>query len=387
MSDSVTASIGARRHVTRLDLAVLFAAPLLAILMALIGPGIDPNPHALPIEEARYLGMAGWDPGVPLPAPNFPSQYRVLSPTIARLLPGAPPAGFAVLTVACLTAYLLLLKRIGERLGLTERDAFLGCLLALSLFYPTVYYLRTPFMTDPLFFVLWSIGILLVLARRPVWLAVVLTIGVFNKETIVFLTGAAVVLWFSRRAWVTSLATAILPAMPAVALYLGLKSVYASSSSTTSITPAFVANWLAGVVMTPGFFHVLASGILLSGGVLWLYVALGLRSQPEQMRRYVLGGALSVFPLLLLASDSGRQFGKLSPFWIPAIVAIWGRWLPGPAFPLAVACAIVSNVVLAIAAPVSMPVAGEIAAYGLGVVVALLPLAMRMRVRLTEAVS
>jgi hypothetical protein len=337
----------------------------------------------------QYAALAGLAPAEAGHPVHLPFSARVLVPAVVRALPVEPEQGFRWLAVAALTVFLFAVRPLAVFPGKEEGAGWAAVAVAASLWFPTLYAARHPFLVDGVFLMAWTLALLAVVRGRVAWAAAALCAAVLTREAAFFLVPAAAVLWWGEKPWKRTARDLAVLALPALVLYLVVLGAVGGSgfesghelgaaegaAALRGMAGDFVAG-LGGALRSSALLsepRALATGFLLAGGLAVLAVAVGWRRLPPQARRRAVAGFVAVVPMLLLASDAGRMLGAAVPFWIPVALVAWGS-LPQRAAPMAPALAAVSNLLLAAVVLTAGPAPAEAALAGLAVLLGLAPL-------------
>ncbi len=280
--------------------------------------GFSPTPVRVTSDAGKYLKMAGWeDPTFPVQV-YPPFRYRIMVPFLVKILPVHPVTGFQIFTVVSLSLVFACFFIFLFSLGLPERWCCYGCILLMVFYYPTIYSLTNPYLVDPLFFLFWVLGLLLI-CRKKMWeLSFVLILGILTKEAVLFLFPAAFFFWFDRTRWFKSTLKAVLPFVGGVVIYLFLKLL--SNDPVGANTGLSVLRALSRIPFSPSFLRNIMSGLLLSGFFLFIQIVPGWKMLPADYKKMTVGAFVSVFPLLFIAGDSGRELGLFAFWGIPAVL-------------------------------------------------------------------
>lgn len=330
----------------------------LVFLNVLIGPGIKVDPDKLMHDELIYLSMSGlnFDTQFSMGYPEV-GRYRILTPLLVKMIPINPWIGFQIFTLLCLALFIFLFTYILYLLGFVWDVSMGGILIFMSLFYPIIYNMRNPFMVDPLFYIFCAFAIIFILKKKPILLTLVLALGVLNNETIIFILPACFVMWFDKSRKVKNFMLPLLVVLPSLFIYLRFRQFYGfrGYNSYPTLTLADVVKREIYNVQDPGYLRSIASGLLLSGCLLWLCVAAGWNFCSNTLRRLLIGGAASFFSLVVFSVDNGRQLAKFLPFWIPCFLQVISRYYMPPRMLFIVMEIVVANCLLAVATLMQLP--------------------------------
>jgi hypothetical protein len=236
------------------------------------------GPQPLAGDDPKYLAIAT---GARVDAPW---SFHILTPRLAALLSTqAPGRGFIVINalsfVGCGLALAILLATVGSSFSVEERwvgVALFGVTCTGAFMYQNHYYV------DPLSYFLLTAACAATLARRDLLLGAVTVLGIFNRETALFVTGV----WLVFN-WGVPLASLVRRAVlifgPAVVAYLLLHhtSVFLGyrSDHLNYVSPAVVrtiwnanVSWLGASSVAAG----LTICVLLAYGPAWVLALVGL---------------------------------------------------------------------------------------------------------------
>lgn len=358
----------------------------LVFLNVLIGPGINVDPAKLTHDSLIYMRMSGLNFDIRLselgysevgfPYKYSPYKYRILTPLLVKMIPINPWIGFQIVTLVCLALFIFLFTYILYLLGFVWDVSVGGILIFMSLFYPIIYSIKNPFLVDPLFYIFCALAIILILKKRPILLTLVLAVGVLNNESILFITPFCFAVWFDNSRKVKSFILPLLVVLPSLFIYLRFSQFYGFKgyNSSSTLTLEDVVKTAIYIVQEPGYLRRIASGLLLSGSILWLYVAVGWNSCPDRLRRLLIGGAASFFPLLILAGDIGRQLAKFVPFWLPCFLQVISRYYMPPRVLFIVMEIVLANCLLAAATLIPLPFFLKVLFKAIAILLLLIPI-------------
>lgn len=149
--------------------------------------------------------------------------FRVAVPWLVHVLPFSHDASFSALAWLFSGAAGAVLLVLLERLG-TSRRVSLPLAIALVVSPPLlVASLRQGRSPDPLTTLVMVAGVLFIVERRPVPLALTMLVGALNRESALFLAPLAYAVWAERPVDVRALRTVALAAAPAVAAFVALR--------------------------------------------------------------------------------------------------------------------------------------------------------------------
>lgn len=273
---------------------------LLALAVAAAGIAYQREAHEIRLDSYDQYTLPGFDAYVYMAMADAPSVftlspwgYRILTPWIVRLLPMATADGFKALSLVGLTLAGGLLYLFLRRLGHGALLSLLG-VLAYALSAPAEAAVADPFLVEPLTFGLVVALLLAVEAGAGVApLALLAVLAALAKEgTLVFLP----LVYFVRRdrdGDKRAALTAVLAALPAVAVTLLLRTWWASAAA-----PALPA-----------------------GDTLWLALWRLIERWPDWWRAVVLGGLL---PLAILGAlrSSARPLLERYGYFLAVTLAL-----------------------------------------------------------------
>ncbi len=173
------------RHYRGALLAGLILLGNAAYVIAALGP-LHRSKAVLETDHRVYMEMAWGPPGSAEVA--APYCWRLLTPYLVFLLMKTGlgmNAAYYLLTNLALFAFLFCLHAYLGRLGFTDREAALGLLLCGMLPAAVRWYEYQYWMTDPLGLLFVTLGLLLVLEERHVWLSALGALAIANRETFV----------------------------------------------------------------------------------------------------------------------------------------------------------------------------------------------------------
>lgn len=263
------------------------------------------------VERARftpdakaYIYMAT---GV-LPGPLMiaPYKYRVLTPTLVafmmEVIPGFDEAFVAVNMAALYLFYMvsgLSIFKLGGNLG-TAIAGFLG----VNVFWHTYNY-ANPYTVEPVFYLCSALLIYAVITRRLWLFALILVVGMVNKESILFLAP----LWFVTRRWREAIMVVV----------LGL-AVYLLPRVQDLKMMGWYVDHYAGQIMHHNIHHfnVVLATVIFTWGLAYVIGFSGARKSATVMAAMVLS-TVGALISLTGAADHGRMMASMSPAMMPAI--------------------------------------------------------------------
>ena len=214
--------------------SVTVAAIICALFAFVLARSVDPMTSGHPAFRAggdhmQYIAMAE-EPGGTHQAPFC---YRLLTPTLARLMPFGHADSFYFLTVIFLVGagvlvYYIVLETAGDK-GL----ALAGIALFYSLSAGAKFCLYDFWLTEPALFFFSALSVLLLLKRYDKWLSIMLALAVLAKESAFFLLPLVYTVrsegLFDRKAAIRALSVAVLP----VAVYIAVRMVVPALSQAS----------------------------------------------------------------------------------------------------------------------------------------------------------
>lgn len=221
---------------------------------------------------------------------------------------------FAAVNSAFLVGAALLLWLYCGQVGMSALESYLGMLLFLTSL--TVVYQGAIPLVDPSAFFFIALG-MVVIASGTVWLfAVVLAVGLYAKETAVFLVPLALVTVDRKRLWWLA------AALPGIAVYVAWRwfVVPEGSGNLGNLDPERVRAAIGGLSGYLSFNR--AAEFVSSFGLLWIpaLYALAAGKLPARMRRQYLWVALVLAAPILLGTNVGRVWFLAFPVVIPSAV-------------------------------------------------------------------
>ncbi len=273
-------------------------------------------------DAVHYLAMLQGASGDEVAAPY---RYRVLTPLLARAIPGSVLGAipiqramdaesdarlrFAIVNMLGLASAAFFMFLLLRRLQYTDTESILGGMLLLALL-PVAAWSTLP-MTDALGYAFLTMCLWALAADRPGWLVVAFALGLLQKETILIVPLAALLMPSNKGKWMAVVAVPLV-------LYLGYRMYDATTSPQTPV-PAwgwgdYVSRLFLGPERASFAFH-----SLMTFGVIWLLAALGWRAAatrpPLAQWRFLL------IPILLapflLVRNVPRVWSYAFPLMIP----------------------------------------------------------------------
>lgn len=320
----------------------LFLLGCLTVLVALprfnrrdLGPWPPASTDAVILlgDAPRYIGMVEDFRGEPRTFPGRPPRspftYRPLVPLVASLLPFDAMTSINIVSLAALLIALICIYASLFRLGFDFPWCVAGCLM--FIFSLPAYYYSTCGYTDAALVSCLAAGVLLILTNRWTYLALLIFLGAFVKETIMLLIPPLAIYLLFRRTLFTKEGM-ILPV--AVALFA---AGYLLARRTIPGQPVFlwiptmeyltenlsrVSSWKSYAV-APGVQGVLAVFIFRCTKTGWF------RERLPEMAMFITGCLMSLALAgyaVVSAFADGRYFWTSYPFSIPLAAVVLAEW-------------------------------------------------------------
>jgi hypothetical protein len=286
-----------------------------AIVLGALLPALADRHQATTGDGGFYVRMAR-DPGLFV---DPPWGYRILMPWLAAAVPGSTQFGFDLLTVVSLALTAALLFALLRRTS-GEHVAWWGVVFFL-VSGAVAGGLSNPYLVDPLAFVFVIGGFTLIFARRWLWLAALLAVGVLAKETTLFLipVGLLIGLRFRPRPRLWELAVVV--AAPITVYLLLHRTSLVFSTHWEHSYLGEVRRVIPYEREKVGLIRAPIQAVLYSFGPLWVAFTLGFR---HLERRWRLSALYLVFVLsgLAVGEDWPRLLGYAFPVVVAAAAAI-----------------------------------------------------------------
>jgi hypothetical protein len=307
-------------------------------------------------------------------------RSRILTPLLVRMLPFETTTGFEIITFCSMLLFIVTLYRLVQQTGLSTRQAHAAILLVLSLFYPIVYFLRNPLSIDPLVVLLWTVSVLFIVQDRLVPLAAAVAVSALAKEAVLFLAPVCFYLWLPRHKLGETIKRTVIVFAPATIVFLVVRAIFPAMTTGGRLTVQ-----LSYILAHMGNIRLTLSGILLSGGLVWLGAMLGWKRVKPEMRRLFIAGIWPMIPINILAiGESGRMLVLFLPFWLPlALSTVLPAASPGWLQALTVSAFAAGNLLLSAATVLELPQVHELGLRGLGVILQIIPIALVWRLHRT----
>jgi hypothetical protein len=175
-----------------IQLRHVFVALSLLILLGLVRFG-----HLTP-DSPYYLELVEYfEGGIPVNELNPPYAYRILTPWLASLIPLNPNVAFASVNLAATFVAYILFALILRQLATSQNEFNVGLTLMVISF-PTVNY-SSGVLTDPVGFLFLTAGALTLYFEKFILLALVASVGVLARDSVVSLSLAAWIYLFLMR--------------------------------------------------------------------------------------------------------------------------------------------------------------------------------------------
>lgn len=273
-----------------------------------------------------YFAMAG---GGDAPAPW---SFHILTPRLAgSISPGRPAngffaiAGFSFLLASAAVVVMLRAKSF----GMEARERLLGAMLFMAV-YPGVAMFRSYFLTDSLSYALLAVAVAAAVHHRDSVVALVTLIGVFNRETALFVGPVWLALNFGRFSIGWLVLRSLLVFTPSVVGYIllhhtpfffGHLPAHFNYLSSDGIKELWASNLHS--LGTKNVPYGLAVCLLLAFGPVWIVAAYGYFraiTRRDQVLRPLLALSTLVIPmsLALIVVDWRRGFQPLFPAVVTA---------------------------------------------------------------------
>jgi hypothetical protein len=263
-----------------------------------------------PVGDELIYELMAQDPGG---THTFPFAYRVLGPWLVW----ATPLSFELIGWLAVAGASALLFATLERLELPRR---LTVPLAIALAVSPVLLvasLREGRSADPISVLIICAGALCIVARSPRALAAVVLVGVFNRESALFLIPWAYAVWAQRLADLRTARTVALVALPGVAAYAALRLAIPTVGSEQVIGygSGLVQGRLDVIEQNLREPLTIARRVLITFGPLWLVAPFALRDWSFARRGLVLVACCAV------ACTFSLDWGRIAIFAAPVVCA------------------------------------------------------------------
>jgi len=203
-------------------LAVALAALLLTSALYLRTDPLDSTHprYAHPGDWHKYVHMAEHNP---FDFHIAPYAWRVGEPALVKILPGSTAFGFALITFLSIWFNGVMIFLLARAFGFSGTAAWLGVALYFSVGWATkmmFYYCQ---LVDPFSLLFITAAFLAAKLKRPLWFIIITALGVSVKESVIFVLPLYYSLNAARRADSRLLVRTLLLALPAVAVYAGIR--------------------------------------------------------------------------------------------------------------------------------------------------------------------
>ncbi len=211
------------------SLSVTVVAIICALFVFVLARSVDPMTSTHPAFQAggdhlHYIAMAE-EPGGLYQAPFC---YRILTPTIVRLMPFGLADSFYFLSIILLVGtgvlvYYIVFETVGN-----NWLAMAGIAIFYSLSAGAKFCIYDFWLTEPALFFFGALSLYFLLRKHDIWFSITLAVAVLAKESALFLLPLAYTIraesLFDRKAATRALAVSVLP----VAVYLGVRAAVPS---------------------------------------------------------------------------------------------------------------------------------------------------------------
>jgi hypothetical protein len=258
-------------HRTSVTLVAIVCALFVFVLVRSVDPMISSHPaFAGGGDHLHYIAMAEEPDGLY----QAPFCWRVLTPTLARLMPFGLADSFYFLTIIFLVGtgvivYYIVFETAGDR-----RLALSGIALFYSLSAAAKFSLYDFWLTEPALFFFGALAVYFLLRKHDIWLSITLAAAVLAKESAFFLVPLVYTVraegLFDRKAASRTLGVTVLP----VAAYLVVRTTVPALPHPSpaelfgTIGIARLGEGLAGFLRggTVGTWGVLIPALMILGG-------------------------------------------------------------------------------------------------------------------------
>ncbi|EMA38394.1 hypothetical protein [Halococcus hamelinensis] len=306
-----------------LPAAILASATLVGLVVAGASLLVDPLLVVRPGDAPKYFQIAR-APFDATDVPSAPFRYRVVTPTLAWLLPTSRLTGFAVVNLSALTAAGVVGYAYLRDLGFGVRRAAFG--LALFVVSPAVAYLSTNLvLVDGVTMFMLACVFWAAYRDRLLVFALLLALGVATKESVLFALPIYGLYCLQRRG-VRGVVRPIAAAIPAGVMYLGLRVFYGFSGDTLG---AIVARGVGAQLdkFAMSVFYI-PYEVYSAFGTLWVLAALyGVVTLPKVVRERsvdrrtaFLAAGIAVVPLAFLQPLIARNITRVLFIAFPVVI-------------------------------------------------------------------
>jgi hypothetical protein len=308
--ESSTEALGQPTLPGRLELVVVAGLTMLGLLVLLL---VVTERSGLEKDDTRHYVQMARDPTY---LPRVPYAFRVLTPGLVHLLPLETLAGFTLVTFVALWLCAGALYCYCRALGIDRRaSAAVTCLMVGS--GATVRLLTTPTYVDAASYLFTLLALLALRFRKPRRFALVLAVGVLNRETILLLL--PVYLLQLRAAGRLNR-----QALPRLALVFGLPLLTLGTVvALRLLTGGILETGLEPLRTKPRTFEQNIpspqdlADIYSVFGVAWLLALGGWRRASGLLRRSAVYALLIVLQLAVSRGDESRNLSHLLPVVLP----------------------------------------------------------------------
>lgn len=175
-----------------------------------------------PFDDHKYILMASTNPFTFHLAPFC---WRVLTPLIAKVLPFGLEWNFFLITFVSIWMTSVTVYYLARQYDLSRMYAFLGTLTFLSMGLVTKGLLQWFWYVDPLSLLLMTLAIWSIGARKDALFVLLLALGVADRENALLVAPLYYTLRTQRIVDVHLLARTFMLALPAIAMFFGLRSL------------------------------------------------------------------------------------------------------------------------------------------------------------------
>jgi len=202
---------------------------VVALLSLILTAGLYFRTDPLDSSHPRFSHPGDWHKYVYMAETNpfdfhiAPYGWRVGAPALVKILPGSTSSGFRVLTFLSIWLNGVLIYLLARAFGFRHNLSLLGSALYFSIGWATKMMFYYFLLVDPFSLMFITAAVLTAKLRRPVLFMVVTALGVAVKESVIFVLPLYYTLnavrWLDHR----MLLRGILYALPAVAVYAGIR--------------------------------------------------------------------------------------------------------------------------------------------------------------------
>jgi hypothetical protein len=218
LNDRPTSAIPAFRELFPVAALALVLMALLAIRTEYLT--YDHPDFWVPSDHHKYIYLATHHP-FSLHIPPF--GWRLLAPTLARLLPFDLPTSFFMVTFLAMWMTSVAAYVLARVYGFSRTLSIVGMLMFLSLVWATKFNLFEFWRTDATAFFFVMLAIILVASRHDGAFCLILAIGVLAKESVVFVAPLRYSLMAEKPFDAPLAMRSLLLALPAIAVLIALR--------------------------------------------------------------------------------------------------------------------------------------------------------------------